>query len=225
MERLKLKIWLLGAGMAVLATVIAITPSPNQGAWKETKWRVVHPTKVGAYSARLLEPASATNRAEMVTYEQDKVIYDTLVPAGICSRIFSGTGGDFEVVAIASRNKESFHDPQVCMSAQGWVLSNERVEMAKTRTRGDVPVTMVDMESEGGEKVTALYFVKTTQGYFSDLGKVKLAMFTYKWKNLGKSDDGVFVRIIPQGMNDPAKLLRFAGIWIDEAVKTSQNWY
>ena len=93
-----------------------------------------------------------------------------------------------------------------------------------TKSRGTVPVTLFEME-KGGEKKTAMYFLKITQGYYAEFGSVKWDMFKYKVLHWGKDDEGAFIRIIPEGPSSEEKMKQFAADWIDEAVKTSKNYY
>ncbi len=82
-----------------------------------------------------------------VTYTSDPIVYQTLVPYGIVAREFREKGGPkhFDVNVIASSTKDSFHDPRVCFTAQGWNLDKQSEAIVKTSTRGDVPVTLAEM--------------------------------------------------------------------------------
>jgi hypothetical protein len=183
----------------------------------ETEVASMLPLKVKHFDAELA-------KGEYCSYKMDKSNYDILKPWGIVARTFTDGPEKYDVVVIASRSKESFHDPQVCLTAQGWELSNQRIETMHTQTRGDVPITLFEMKN-GNDKRTAMYFLKTTQGYYADMSKLKLDMFKYKVKNFGKDDEGAFIRIMPMGPSDEKKMVKFAAEWLDEAVKTSNNYY
>jgi Protein of unknown function (DUF3485) len=217
MERLGKRLGILCAIVLTTGATLTFAPRPKQVERTEADVAAMLPLKVKRYNAEL-----ATG--QYCTYKLDQSNYDILNPWGIVARVFSNGPDKFEVVAIASRRKESFHDPQTCLTAQGWTLSNQRVTSVQTQARGVVPVTLFDMERPG-EKLTAMYFLKVTQGYYAEIGKLKLDMFKYKVMNLGKDDEGAFIRIIPAGRSDEAKMKQFAADWIDEAVKTSKDYY
>jgi hypothetical protein len=128
------------------------------------------------------------------------------------------------VVAIASNSKESFHDPQICFSAQGWRLSNQRDDVIKTKTRGDVPVTLVDMEQRGDNRV-AMYFFRLSKGYYGNMGLVKRDMLKHLFTNWGQKDEGAFIRLIPTSSVDVEKMKKFAADWVDAANESSQGYY
>lgn len=158
------------------------------------------------------------------TYKMDKVTYDVLKPWGIVPRIFQKEGESYDVVVIGSNTKDSFHDPAVCFSAQGWNLSNAREETLDTKTHGKVPVTLVDMDKEG-TKTIAMYFYRLRDGYVASNTNAKKEMLLYKLAHLGKDNEGGFIRIIPNGGANLTKLKTFAADWIDAATKSSGGYY
>lgn len=217
MEGLGKRLGILCAIILTTGSALTFAPRPKQVDRKEEEIAAMLPLKVNRYTAVLAE-------GKYCTYTLDQSNYDVLNPWGIVARVFVNGPERYEVVAIASRRKESFHDPQTCLTAQGWTLSNQRVSSVTTKSRGTVPITLFDM-AKGSEKLTSMYFLKVTQGYYAEIGKLKLDMFKYKVMNLGKDDEGAFIRIIPQGSSTEDKMKQFAADWIDEAVKTSKNYY
>ena len=217
MEGLGKRLGILCAIVLTTGATLTFAPRPSQVERTEEQIAAMLPLKVNRYNAELAP-------GKYCTYTMDKSNYDILNPWGIVARVFVNGPEKYEVVAIASRRKESFHDPQTCLTAQGWTLSNQRVMSITTKSRGQVPVTLFDM-TRGTEKLTSMYFLKVTQGYYAEIGKLKLDMFKYKVINLGKDDEGAFIRIIPQGTSTEEKMKQFAADWIDEAVKTSNNYY
>ena len=219
MERLTVtkKLGILCGLFLATGATLNFAPRPKQVERTEKEIADMIPDRVGNFQAELA-PGS------YCSYKMEQVNYDVLQPWGIVPRIFVSGDEKYEVVVIASRKKESFHDPQVCLTAQGWNLSNQRVDTVQTKTRGMVPVTLFDMAKNGDHR-TAMYFLKTTQGYYAEFGKVKWDMFKYKFLHAGKDDEGAFVRILPNGIRDVDKMKAFAANWIDEATKTSKNYY
>lgn len=217
MEGLTKKLGILCAVFLATGATLNFAPRPKQHDMTETQVADMLPLKVKHFDAELA-------KGEYCSYKMDQSNYDILKPWGIVARTFTDGPEKYDVVVIASRSKESFHDPQVCLTAQGWELSNQRIETMHTETRGDVPITLFEMKN-GNDKRTAMYFLKTTQGYYADMSKLKLDMFKYKVKNFGKDDEGAFIRIMPMGPSDEKKMVKFAAQWLDEAVKTSKNYY
>jgi hypothetical protein len=217
MERLRKRIWPISIAFLLAGTALSLTPKVKQVDRTEEEVAKVLPVKVGRFDAVM-------GQGETCSYTMDKSTYDVLKPWGIVARVFADGNEQYDVVAIVSRSKESFHDPQICFTAQGWNLTNQRHDVLKTKTRGDVPITLVDMEN-GGVRTVAMYFFKTTQGYFGDMSKVKMSMLTYKLTHFMKDDEGAFIRVIPKGVVDVPRMKIFVADWVDEAGKVSAGYY
>ena len=205
----------LGAGLAV-----ASKPSATKRTEKEVADQL--PTE---FSGFRMAPAQDSS-VPYCTYKMDQATYDILRPWGIIARVFQKSGESYDVVVIGSNTKDSFHDPAVCFSAQGWNLSNAREEMVQTKAYGEVPVTLVDMNREG-QKTIAMYFYRLRDGYVASNTGVKEKMLLYKLmpQHIGKDNEGGFIRIIPNGGADLQKLKTFAGQWVDAAAKSSGGYY
>lgn len=223
-------VWLRGArnrafiaGGLLLAVGAALAFVPKPSAVKRTETWVADalPKRVGDFS--MMPPQDP--KYPYCSYKMDKTTYDILRPWGIVPRVFSNGRNTYDVVVIGSNTKDSFHDPSVCFSAQGWNLSNERIETVNTKSQGAVPVTMVDMD-HNAQKTIAMYFYRLREGYVGSNTGVKKQMLFYKLKELGKDDEGGFIRIIPSGNNPkPEDLKSFAAAWIDAAAKSSGGYY
>lgn len=199
---------------------LALAPKPSLVKRSEEDVAKALPMEFAGFR---MAPASDAS-APYCTYKMDKATYDILRPWGIVPRVFQKEGESYDVVVIGSNTKDSFHDPGVCFSAQGWNLSNAREEMLSTKTYGNVPVTLVDMDREG-QKTIAMYFYRLREGYVASNTGVKKQMLMYKLKNLGKDDEGGFIRIIPSGGANLQKLKTFAAQWVDAAAKSSNRYY
>jgi hypothetical protein len=217
MERLNTRVWAVAGVFLVAGAVLSFMPKVKQIDRTEEEVAQMLPRKVGRFDA-------AMGPEEICSYKMEQSTYDILRPWGIIARVFANGPEQYDVVAIVSRSKESFHDPQICFTAQGWRLSNQRHDTIVTKTRGSVPITLVDMEL-GGAKTVAMYFFKTQQGYFGDMGAVKSAMLMYKLTHFMKDDEGAFIRVIPKGSTDVELMKKFVGSWIDEAGKVSNGYY
>ncbi len=214
----------IGKRLAIVCVFFAATglaynvaPRPKQVEREEADIAAMLPVKAGSFTAQLAP-------GQYCTYKLDKVNYDVLQPWGIIARVFTHGAEQYEVVVIASHKKESFHDPQVCLTAQGWALSNQREDTLQTSLRGTLPITLFDMD-KGGQKLTAMYFLKMTSGYHAGISDVKWDMFKYKVAHVGIEEEGAFVRIIPSNPTSVEQLKKFASEWVDEATKTSKGYY
>lgn len=199
---------------------------PAQGETKTEEWMIENSpqeltgyvTQAGAEDAR-------------VSYVMSKSTYDVLEPFGIVARVYRDkeTGESFDVVLIAGRSRESFHDPRVCFSAQGWSLSNQWLDFVDTKTHGRVPVTIALMESPEQKDQLAAYVYKGPGGFFANAQGLKMAML---WERLlGRpASDGVFYRFIPDHrVTDQAgqttELKRFVGEYLDAASQSSRGYF
>ena len=214
---MKKTLWVLAGLMTSIGLAYNFAPRPSEKTMTEEQVGAMLPMKVGKFTPML-------KKGETVSYQMDKASYDILKPWGICARVFTSGNEAYDMVAIASNSKESFHDPQICFKAQGWNLTNQRDDVIKTKTRGDVPVTLVDMEQRGDKRV-AMYFFKLTKGYYGNMGLVKKDMLVHLFTHLGQKDEGAFLRVIPTGIVDVEKMKLFAADWVDEAGKTSNGYY
>ncbi len=96
------------------------------------------------------------------TVKMDKQTYDILVPFGIVGRLFQGPDGrQYEFLVIAGNSRKSFHDPQVCFSAQGWIFKDNYERTVDIPVMGGkIPATILNLEKPGARAV-AMYFYRT----------------------------------------------------------------
>jgi hypothetical protein len=217
MEGLTKRLFVFGGAVMAMGAIMNFAPRPSQKILTESDIEKLLPTKVGDFSCKFEGSTAAS-------YKMPQSTYDTLKPWGIVARVFRKANESYDVVAVASRSGESFHNPQVCFTAQGWVLSNERVELLHTKTRGDVPVTIVDM-ANSTSKTNALYFFKVNSGYYGPIRECKINMAKYMFTHFGKSDEGAFIRVIPTTEQSVDNIKKFTADWIDEANKVSNGYY
>ena len=161
------------------------------------------------------------------SYMMDEVTYSTLEPYGIVARVFESeqTNEKYDVVLIASRSKDSFHDPRVCFSAQGWALTNQWTDQIRTETRGELQVTIALMDGLRGKGKMAAFLYKGPTRFYGSTKELKLGMFIEQMKG-GSDLDGAFYRFIPlhddpdsQNMLDDLK--RFIALYMDESNRVS----
>ncbi len=224
MEGLKSRAFVAVAVLLAAGFAIAFTNRTASDPKTEDWMLATLPTSFGDYRAN----SSAEN--DLYTYKMDDVTYRTLDPYGIVARVYESekTREAYDAVVIASQSKDSFHDPRVCFSAQGWAISNQWVEVIDTKTRGKVPVTLVVMDGPEVRNCVAAFLYKGPGGFYGTTQRLKIAMFFEQMKG-GKDRDGVFYRFIPQNMdpNDKdqtTKIKRFVAEFVD-AVNVASDGY
>ncbi len=101
--------------------------------------------------------------------KMDDRTYQILQPFGIVGRRYLGPDGRFyEVTLIAGNSRKSFHDPQVCFSAQNWRLEESRKHWVDIPALGGkVPATVIAIRSSE-QQGTTLYFYRTPFGFRHD---------------------------------------------------------
>jgi len=158
------------------------------------------------------------------SYRMDQTTYDILQPYGIVCRAYTDGSNSIDAVLIASRDKDSFHDPHLCFGGQGLVSEEEHVAMAKTQSLGDVPVRVARFKSESGTQLTG-YFYKGPEGYKASNSELKIDIFKYQLVK-GQNPEGVFYRFMTNAQTtNEEKFLKFIGEYMDAAHKSSNGFY
>ena len=130
---------------------------------------------------------------------------------------------------IASRSKDSFHDPRVCFSVQGWALNTQWVDSVETETRGVAYMTVTNMDGPGGRGKLAAFLYRGQGKFYKSTNELKIGMFIEQLKG-GGNLDGVFYRIIPQHNNPDADALlsdlkKFITAYLDAANEVSNGYF
>ncbi|HRJ26667.1 MAG TPA: exosortase-associated EpsI family protein [Fimbriimonadaceae bacterium] len=227
MERLIKRAYAFGFGLLLVGagfTVMGLLQPPVQDkdeAWMEQR----APDTVEGM------PYDPSNENPEQSYKMDQVTYDLLLPYGIVSRVYRSRDKAYDVVLIASRSKDSFHDPRICFTGQGWTLVTQDQMKAESKTVGTIPVSIVVMtgRTEADRNKVAAFFYKGPDGYVAGTNDVKWSMF--KAEFLGNDNlDGVFYRVIP--LHRPkdqesavADVLDFIGKYIDAAHASSDGYF
>lgn len=186
----------------------------------ESEMEQMAPMKVGGMSFT----PDATNK--LISYKMDDMTYNTLQPFGIVARQYTDGTNIFDAVIIASRSKESFHDPRVCFSAQGWTLEKFVADNVQTKTRGVVPITLIQMTSEQARNKMAAFFYRGPGGkFYGNTQKLKLAMLLEQFTG-GHDIDGIFYRVIPMtDSTDLPTFKKFIADWLDAAKESSNGYF
>ena len=212
MEGLKKRSVIFAITLMVAGAAIQFTPRISLAAGKtEPELEALAPKAIGGYKLAH-------------TYKMDEMTYTELKPFGIVSGIFQNEGRSFDVVLIASNRKESFHDPRLCFTSQGWTLLDEQQIQLQT-ARGTIPVTLAQMRSRDGSPQITAFFYKGQGGYFSTAQS--FAFNSLKRQLKGSIDlEGVFYRFIPLWSGATTDDLKaFIVAYLDEADKTSGGYF
>lgn len=217
MERLRRNTIALGITLACIGAAIQFAPKAqatpgHTETWMETKL----PKQVGKYSMVI-----GDSGAEQ-TYKMPQATYTELNPYGIVCRVFRSGADMVDVVIISSNRKESFHDPKVCFTAQGWTFGELKEEMIDTEL-GKIPATVASMTDKNGRKAQTVFFYKDADNYYA-------APQSMTWNMLKRrvffkpNSDGVFYRFIGlnEGMNKE-KLNKFISDFLVESKRTSEG--
>lgn len=220
MEGLKLRSFILCGLMLVTAGLAAISTRPKPVTGKDETWmKKVVPGTIGQYSFI----PSAKDPEE--SYHCEKMVYDGLLPTvGMLARVYQAGNNSYDVNLIASRDRNSFHDPRVCFTAQRYTIVQEDPITIKTKTRGEIPATYAQMTGPNGP-TAAVFFYRGPNGAFYG------TTMGLKWKLFfdalsGKADlDGVFYRFIPMQNLDKDALVAFVSQFMDESGKASGGYF
>jgi hypothetical protein len=94
------------------------------------------------------------------TMKMDANTYQILDPFGIVVRAYSGPsdGRNYEFTVIAGNSRKSFHDPQICFSAQQWQLIDPGMrEVEIPALGGKIPATVMAIDNTRTRGI-AMYF-------------------------------------------------------------------
>ncbi len=220
MEGLGVRLWILALLLLGGAFLFAVQRPNRVHADRSEKWLE---SQAPAMVSGVRFESSSTNPSQ--SFEMDAKTYELLQPYGIVSRVYHLDGQSFEVVLIASRSKQSFHDPRVCFSGQGWELEGQTIARIPTKTRGEVQVTMAKLDGPAAQNRLAAYTYKGPSGFSATTIGLQKQLFLEQIK--GNADpEGVFYRFI--ALNDDADVAtfrEFIGNYLDEAKQSSNGFF
>jgi len=182
-------------------------------------------------TVRGLKWIKKTDEDPQQSYKMSQQSYDALKPFGIVCRVFKEGGDEFEAVVIASNSKDSFHDPRVCFSAQSWTIEKFTPATIKTKTRGDIPATVIQVTSDRVRRQLAAFIYKGPGNRF--YGKTNELKIAFLFEQIKGSTDlnGVFFRFMPTFENknlteaeQTERLEKFISEFMDESNKSSKGF-
>jgi hypothetical protein len=190
MERLRLRAFLLSGFLIIVGALSLIRPGQAAGvALTEAEMEARAPTSVPGYQ---LIPGP---QGLAYTYRMDEQTYEVLQPFGIVARQYTDGQHTFDVVLITSNSHESFHDPKICFSGQGWIFTSTRRETLEIPDGRTIPATVVEM-SGPLEDALAIYFYKGPKGFVADPKRLQLDMFNEVLFGRNPADS-TFYRFMP----------------------------
>jgi hypothetical protein len=219
LEGVAFRSYLLGFILIVAAIVFYSFPV-SMGKAKSLSW-LEQNTPIQVKDFRFV-PSNANPKA---SYQLNEMVYATLIPDAILGRIYQSQKESYDVLALLSRKRDSFHDQRICFSSQGWTIERFDKEFVKTRLVGTVPVTMIRMHSAEEKNKLAVLFYKGPNRYYENAEQFKLGMI---WEKLigTPNVEGTFFRIIANSPTTTEKGLRsFVADYLDEAHRVSNGYY
>lgn len=225
MERMKKRV-VAALGVLLAAGVFMAFSTSDKRDTIDEQWMIDNsPRQVGGFKMM------AGSESDDYSYKMDEATYSELQPYGIVAKVYENpeTGEAYDVVLIASKSKDSFHDPRVCFSAQGWSLNNQWSDSVETETRGVAYMTVTDMDGPQGRGRLAAFLYRGQGKFYKSTNELKLGMFLEQLKR-GGNLDGVFYRIIPQHhKQDQSVMLRdmkeFIANYLDSANEASDGYF
>jgi hypothetical protein len=223
-------------GLFILVGVAAFAIHPKEYKEKTEDWmEQTIPEEIPGYRFSM-----SSKQHPMM--KMDKNTYEILDPFGIVVRQYVGPsdGRTYETSIIAGNSRKSFHDPQICFSAQQWQLIDpRRRDIDLPALGGTIPATVMAIDRNGTRGV-AMYFYGGPGGWrHSPL--VLPVDLTLARLMLKDSIDAQFFRFIMQPAtmpesNSPADvekalatdvkfLSKFANTFLEELKKQPEGGY
>lgn len=212
MEGLKRRSWVLGLVLMGAGAWIQATPRFSPATVRDEAWMVQR------------APRSAGEWREEGEYRMNEATYAELKPHGIVARKFGDGRHTFDVVVIASNRKESFHDPRVCFTSQGWNLLSQR-QIEVDTPRGRLPMTLAEMSNDSHGKRLAAFLYRGPGGFYATPQSLSLQWLMRQMQ--GRSDnEAVFYRFIPDfdGATQ-ADVEAFASAYLAAAQESSGGYF
>lgn len=193
------------------------------GAWIQFTPRVSGPGKSEAW---LKEKAPATIGSYRLDeeYQMDPATYKELKPYGIVARKYSNGDKNYDVVIVAGNKKESFHDPRVCFTSQGWDIASQR-EVIVATNQGPLPMTIARMNHPNAGQRFAAFLYKGPGGFYASPQKLSMQWLLAQLQG-ETGTEAVFYRFIPDFENaTEADLQAFVVKFLVAAKQSSDGFF
>lgn len=219
MERLRLRAFAVAGLLLVAGVILHAMPRPDYGKKDEAFMEKAAPAVVGDFRF------TPSQENPMCSYKVDENTYTVLNPFGAVGRIYSHEAESYDVLLISGNDKNSFHDNRICFQAQGYTIIGESQEIVSTE-RGDIPVTIVEVNHDVRGKIVAAMFYKGPRDkWYPTNYNLTWAMFMEQLR-MGDNLDSTFFRVIPLHSNPDKKLLlEFIKKYVVAAQKSSSGFF
>lgn len=183
----------------VVGVVMLVIVPPDYKSRTEDWMESAVPEEIPGYTLTNSTRTDPTYR----TSESYKLQMEVLSPFGIVERTYRGEDGrTYQFLVIAGNTRKSFHDPQVCFSAQNWILLEPRLSNIDIPAMGgNVPATVMGIK-RGGLTGLAIYYYKTPLNLRHSPLFMPIDMTLAKLM-MRKDIDGQFYRFIVSPATNP----------------------
>lgn len=194
---------------------------------REDEVESISPRTVGDFN---MVPGQTTD--PNVSYKMDEVTYQTLDPFGIVCRVLSnpnslmfGRPEAYDTVFIVGDGEHVFHTPEICFQTQGNEILKQEVVNVPTKTRGDVPATLLEVKNLNRNSIGLAIFTFQGPKHMQAGAPVLEMLWNEFWS--GSPKPCAFYRFMPQwegtDPNSIEKLKTFMGDYLDEIHRTSNG--
>jgi hypothetical protein len=157
------------------------------------------------------------------TYSAPDREYEYLLPYGVVCRTFEKGDTMIDAVVIAGNDRDTFHDPYFCLPGQDWKITSSKEVLLPTKTRGSIPVSIIQLTSPQGNKQRAVFCYKGPTKFHPTQNSLYLDWFLTELK-LEKPPEGAYYRFMTRKGEIPEKdLLEFAALYLDAANQISKG--
>lgn len=211
MEVMRRRVLVLSASLAALGAynLVQVRPwSPQRSErWMEDRL----PTVVDGLAMR---PSRSNPRQ---SYRTDETTYRMLRPYGIVNRVFGTRQRAYDAVVIAGSSLDCFHDPAICLPMGGWPILASRTARVPTRTRGEVPMTVMTLRGPDGGLHHAAFCYRGAAGFRSDVDALRWDWFQGELAN-EHAQEGAFYRFVQlRGTDSDAAFESFVRDYLDRS--------
>ena len=220
MEQVKIRAYFIGVVLILLGLVITLIPAAKERPLSQA-WLNHHaPMRIGNY--RMIP----SPEDPWASYRMPEEVYKALKPDAMLARIYENPSNKkYDVLLLLSRSKNSFHNPEVCFSSQGWSIQSQHQDEITTPYLGILPITVVKMSSVSQKDQLAAFFYKGPGGYFGSTEGFKWGLLRDELLK-SKQPEGIFFRFIPEySGEDIHQLKKFILEYIEEAHRTSYGFF
>lgn len=209
------KALVLAGVLLIFGTAARLQPAKT-ATWRTESWmeQNLPDSFTGYYMPRSAEKPNQT-------YDAGERQYKFLEPYGIVCRTFEKDDYAIDTVVIAGNDRDTFHDPYFCLPGQNWKITASKEDVIATKTRGNVPVSVITLTDPSGGNHQAVFCYKGPTKMHPTQNSLYLDWFLSELK-LSKPPEGAFYRFMTvRGEVSEETLKKFSAEYLDAAYKMS----